>query len=59
MATATANNPTITNTYTTNEVTVDLAASKVLSGATLQDGQFEFQANGDGLAVTRHNDANG
>lgn len=55
----TGNNPTFTNTYTTNEVTVDLTASKVLSGATLQDGQFEFQANIDGLAVTRHNDANG
>ena len=59
VATATANNPTITNTYTTNEVTVDLAASKVLSGATLQDGQFEFQANIDGIPVDKHNDANG
>lgn len=55
----TGNNPTFTNTYTTNEVTVDLTASKVLSGATLQDGQFEFEANVDGISVDKHNDANG
>ncbi|MCR9037274.1 Spy0128 family protein [Tractidigestivibacter montrealensis] len=58
-ASVTGNNPTITNTYTTNEPTVDLTASKVLSGATLQDGQFEFQANIDGIPVDKHNDANG
>lgn len=58
-ASVTGNNPTFTNTYTTNEVTVDLTASKVLSGATLQDGQFEFQANIDGIPVDKHNDANG
>ena len=58
-ASVTGNNPTFTNTYTTNEVTVDLTASKVLSGATLQDGQFEFEANVDGIPVDKHNDANG
>lgn len=58
-ASVTGNNPTFTNTYTTNEVSVDLTASKVLSGATLQDGQFEFEANVDGISVDKHNDANG
>ena len=53
------NNPTITNTYTTNEVTVDLTARKTLAGATLQDQQFEFQiVSGDGTVLKR-NDANG
>lgn len=59
MTATTSGTTTFTNTYTTNEVTVDLTASKVLSGATLQDGQFEFEANVDGISVDKHNDANG
>ncbi len=55
----TGNNPTITNTYTTNEVTVDLGARKTLTGATLQDNQFEFQIASGDAAVLKSNDAKG
>lgn len=55
----TGNNPTFTNTYTTNEATIDLGAHKTLTGAALQDQQFEFQISSDGATVYKGNDANG
>lgn len=47
-----------TNT-TTNEVTVDLTAGKVLSGATLPRRSVRVRANVDGISVDKHNDASG
>ena len=54
-------NGTFNNTYKAGTATVTFGAAKVLSGATLKDGQFSFQlkdANGN-VVETAKNDANG
>ncbi|MDO4848628.1 MAG: FctA domain-containing protein [Coriobacteriia bacterium] len=61
VATPVVANGTFNNTYKAGTASVTFGAAKVLSGATLKDGQFSFQLkDADGNVVeTAKNDANG
>ena len=49
-----------TNEYQEGPTSVSIGVSKVLTGATLEDGQFTFQLTGDdGTELTAANDADG
>lgn len=55
-----ANTVGFTNSYTPAATSVTLGASKVLSGKSLEDGEFSFGLEGeDGTQLTAGNDANG
>ena len=60
VATVTGNNPTFTNTYKAASTTVNITATKVLNGKTLEAGKYEFELKeGDKVIGTATNAADG
>ena len=59
-AAVTGNNPTFTNTYKAASTTVNITATKVLTGKALEAGKYEFELKeGDKVIGTATNSADG